>query len=160
VARLFIVLIVVAITVYAFIDCLRSDDGEAQHLPRPIWLIVTLVPLVGGIAWLVLGRVRESALYSSPSTRPRTVAPDDDPEFLRSLDRWRRRDRTEPPPRPDPAAPPQNDGPGTGKGDGKGGGKGGAKGTADPAADAADRGKDRDSEPDPHRSSGDGSDPD
>jgi hypothetical protein len=106
VARLFLTLIVVAVTVYAFIDCLRSDDGEVQHLPRPVWLLLTLVPLVGGLAWLALGRVRESGF--ARGSAPRAVAPDDDPDFLRSLERWRRRDSRTDSSRPgaDPAPPP------------------------------------------------------
>lgn len=82
--RVLLTLITVGITIYAFIDCLRCTDEEVRNLPRPLWMLITLVPLVGGLAWLVSGRPA-AGRPGGPPTRP--LAPDDDPEFLRSLDR-------------------------------------------------------------------------
>jgi hypothetical protein len=43
---------------------------------KPVWiLIVVLLPVLGGILWLIVGRARPSAVA-------RRRAPDDDPEFL------------------------------------------------------------------------------
>jgi hypothetical protein len=82
--RVLLALITVGITIYAVVDCLRSTDDEVRGLPRPLWLLVTLIPLVGGIAWLTFGRAPHGRIGSGPS---RVVAPDDDPEFLLALDR-------------------------------------------------------------------------
>jgi Phospholipase_D-nuclease N-terminal len=83
--RVIVVLLTVGVTIYALVDCLRSTDVEVRVLPRPAWaLIALLVPLLGGIAYLVLGRQR------APVHAGRIVAPDDDPDFLRSLDVPRR----------------------------------------------------------------------
>jgi hypothetical protein len=88
--RVVFVLVVVGVTVYALVDCSRSDAHEVRLLPRSAWfVVVVLLPLVGGLAWLVAGRPAGEAQPAAPATRP--LAPDDDPEFLRRLDQERRR---------------------------------------------------------------------
>jgi hypothetical protein len=84
--RVLLALITVGVTIYTFVDCLHSTDEEVRNLPRPLWLLVTMVPLVGGLTWLILGRPSATA-PTKPSPSPHPPAPDDDPEFLRSLDR-------------------------------------------------------------------------
>ncbi|MFD5561634.1 MULTISPECIES: PLD nuclease N-terminal domain-containing protein [Kitasatospora] len=89
-----------ALWVWAFIDCLTTPEDEIRHLPKVVWVIIVLLfPLVGSIAWLVAGkdrarsRGRRAAWPSGPTAgfpereRPRPLAPDDDPEFLASLKR-------------------------------------------------------------------------
>ncbi|MGW4380658.1 PLD nuclease N-terminal domain-containing protein [Kitasatospora sp. NPDC004531] len=86
-----------ALWVWAFIDCLTTPEDEIRHLPKVVWvLIVLLFPLVGSIAWLVAGKNRarrRAAWPDGPAAgragyeRPRPLAPDDDPEFLASLKR-------------------------------------------------------------------------
>lgn len=83
--RVLLALITVGITIYAFVDCLRSGDDEVRSLPRPLWLLITLIPLVGGLAWLTFGRPLIGGQPPPRSARP--MAPDDDPEFLQSLER-------------------------------------------------------------------------
>lgn len=90
--RVLLALITVGVTTYAFVDCLRSTDDEVRNLPRPMWLAVTLVPLVGGLAWLAFGRAPSGSSAPPPA---RQAAPDDDPDFLRSLDSSFRRQRRE-----------------------------------------------------------------
>ena len=85
--RVVLVLVVVGVMVYALVDCWRSDAQDVRLLPRSVWFLVVLVPLVGGVLWLVYGQPRE--VTARPVARP--VAPDDDPEFLRRLDLERRR---------------------------------------------------------------------
>lgn len=83
-------LLVLALWIWAFIDCLTTPEEEVRHLPKVVWVIIVLLfPLVGSVAWLVAGR-RRGALRTAqagPDERPagRFVAPDDDPEFLASL---------------------------------------------------------------------------
>lgn len=95
-ARLYVLLFVaqIALAVIALISCLSAEEGEIRALPRLVWvLIILFFPLIGSIAWFLAGRPVKSA---QPRTswptgggfpeRSRPVAPDDDPEFLRSLD--------------------------------------------------------------------------
>ncbi|MCD0485295.1 PLD nuclease N-terminal domain-containing protein [Streptacidiphilus sp. ASG 303] len=94
-------LIVLALWVWAFVDCLITPEEEVRHLPKVVWILVILFlgeVLVGPIAWLVAGRARVGAARrrapwpSDADGRPedgrpqrRVLAPDDDPEFLASL---------------------------------------------------------------------------
>ncbi|WP_371497706.1 PLD nuclease N-terminal domain-containing protein [Kitasatospora sp. NBC_00374] len=93
-------LLALAFWVWAFIDCLTTPEDEVRYLPKVVWVIIVLLfPLVGSIAWLVVGKDRRSARSravpwpSGPTAgypeyeRPagRQLAPDDDPEFLASL---------------------------------------------------------------------------
>jgi hypothetical protein len=81
--RVTFALLTVGIALFAFIDCLRCEEDEVHRWPRHLWCLIALIPLVGGIAWLVYGSRVETG--GRPARGPR--APDDDPEFLRSLDR-------------------------------------------------------------------------
>ena len=85
--RVVVVLVVIGVTVYALVDCWGSDGPSVRLLPRPLWFLVVLVPIVGPVLWLVAGRPRDLP----DAALPRPVAPDDDPEFLRRLDLERRR---------------------------------------------------------------------
>ena len=79
--RLILLAIPIAVTVYAFIDVLMTPGGAIHRGPKWLWAVsVLLLPLVGAVMWFVFGR---------PSRRriPPVSAPDDDPEFLRDLNR-------------------------------------------------------------------------
>ena len=73
-----------ALTIYAFIDCLNTPEEETKHLPKVVWVIIILLFwIVGPIVWFFAGKARRPA-----SARGRAggwVAPDDNPEFLKSL---------------------------------------------------------------------------
>ncbi len=73
---------------YALVDLVTTPREQVRTLPKLLWLVVLLVPLFGGLAWLLAGRPRRRR--SGPSAPPaRPVAPDDDDEFLRELRRRR-----------------------------------------------------------------------
>jgi phospholipase D-like protein len=102
VARLYLLLIAVEVVlaIAALISCLSADEGEVSALPRIAWvLIILFFPLLGSIAWFAVGRSRPRPAdtwrvgggFPEPE-RPRPVAPDDDPAFLRSLQPERRQD--------------------------------------------------------------------
>lgn len=85
-ARVLFVLAAIGITVYAAIDCLRSDDDDIRSLPKPLWLLlIVAVPLVGGLIWIFFGH--QAAPGNQPPRRLRSLGPDDDPDFLRTLDK-------------------------------------------------------------------------
>jgi hypothetical protein len=61
-----------------------------RNLPKFLWVaICLLVPGIGGLLYLVAGRPNGASSETSTSKgrrgQFRTVAPDDDPEFLRNL---------------------------------------------------------------------------
>jgi len=81
--RVLLILVPLALSIYAFIDCITTDEQEVRYIPKPLWaILVLLFPLVGSIAWLIVGRDRT---VRRPAARGGWVAPDDNPEFLDSL---------------------------------------------------------------------------
>lgn len=76
------------LVVYCLIDLWQADRERVRLLPKPVWVLLILVlPLLGGVAWLLAGRP-DSLGRSGPAGRrgpqpPR--GPDDDPDFLRGL---------------------------------------------------------------------------
>ncbi|MFF2277840.1 PLD nuclease N-terminal domain-containing protein [Agromyces sp. NPDC058126] len=74
---------VVIFTVYAVVDCALLDRLRIRGLKRGWWIVVILfVPVIGGLLWFFVGR---GGSLNRPAGRNRTVAPDDDTEFLRRL---------------------------------------------------------------------------
>lgn len=89
-------LLTLALWVFCLVDVLTRQDWEVRHLPRLAWLfIVLLVPTVGSLLWLILGRPqgpprpaaqRQYSSHFGEYERPgRHVAqnPADDEAFLR-----------------------------------------------------------------------------
>jgi hypothetical protein len=91
-----------ALIVVALIDCLSSDEGDIRALPRIYWvLLILLFSPIGAIAWFVAGRPRHAVPKAKTwrqgrgfpeAERPREIAPDDDPEFLRRIAKSKRED--------------------------------------------------------------------
>ena len=82
--RAVIPLVAVALTIYAVVDCLQTAQDEVRLLPKIAWLVVVLiVPVVGPLAWLFVGRERSLPPRGRPLSGPR--GPEDDPDFLRNL---------------------------------------------------------------------------
>ena len=89
-----------ALVVFCLIDCVQSDEHRIRNLPKWAWVVVIiLLPILGAVIWLFAGRPTRASAgreaprpsgrtagfpgYQRPTSRP--TAPDDDPEFLRSL---------------------------------------------------------------------------
>jgi len=93
--RVLPVFLELGLVIYCLIDCVQSDELAVRNLPRWAWILLILFfPVVGGVAWLAAGRPVRGGAASSVTGYPehrraprRTVAPDDDPEFLRELGR-------------------------------------------------------------------------
>lgn len=89
-----IVFVALGLAVFCLVQVVQSRGQQVRVLPRWAWaLVIILLPLLGPIGWLVLGQPRRGR----PPTRPqrRTIAPDDDPDFLRRLNRRPRQNPTE-----------------------------------------------------------------
>lgn len=96
------VLIEVGLLVFCLIEAIQTPSDEIRNLPKGLWIIlIVLLPLIGSIAWLVAGRpiVRRRNTWAvgngfpeyqrpgagGPGGQGRSMAPDDDPEFLAGL---------------------------------------------------------------------------
>ena len=104
-----LVLVALGVWLYCLFEVLSTNEGDTRHLPKFAWFIIVLLGFdLGAVAWLVLGRRRgfvtadvtswpPDFLLSADGARrepdaPGPVGPDDDPEFLRQLDRRLRGD--------------------------------------------------------------------
>jgi hypothetical protein len=81
-------ILVLVLAIYCWIEIAQADPRAVRQLPRGLWALLVFVPLVGAIAWLVYGRPNGSGATAAPRpSKPRPVAPDDDPDFLRRIKR-------------------------------------------------------------------------
>lgn len=97
-----------AFWVYCILDVIMSDETLVRNLPKSTWLLLVIIlPDIGGIVWLAIGRPERAGFRpGDPTSRPsptRTtsasdfgppprrsstlgfLAPDDDPDFLKDL---------------------------------------------------------------------------
>jgi hypothetical protein len=92
--------IAVVAWLYAIFDALTAPPERIRNLPKAIWLLIILLLLeIGAVAWFVFGRPRAGVKARTPRSPfgwqgqgdaagrapRRSIAPDDDPEFLRRL---------------------------------------------------------------------------
>lgn len=76
---LILALVLTAFWVYTIVDCSVQPADRHRGVSKPIWiLIVVFLPVLGGLLWLTVGRVRRSVIVARR-------APDDDPEFLEKI---------------------------------------------------------------------------
>jgi hypothetical protein len=94
----FIALVGIGLLVFALVDIVTIDSSRVRHIPKGLWItIIVLFPFLGPILWLTIGReaatARNHGRYQDPptvvSSRARSLAPDDDPDFLDRLRRER-----------------------------------------------------------------------
>ena len=118
-ARIMLVVLALAITIYAISDWVsRSRTWTPGRVNRWVWLaVIVLIPIIGPLAWIIVGlvtRAEQRSVNTSPdSTPPRSSRPDDNPEALSDLaDRIsRRQHRSRPVRRPNdsPQMPPSDE---------------------------------------------------
>ncbi|MBD3689340.1 PLDc_N domain-containing protein [Nanchangia anserum] len=119
-ARVFPVILAIALAIYAIADCARTPSDQLPgRLPKPLWLIlIIMVVYLGPIAWIIASRVSQAearggavstGMWSAEEGLPLTLtrpdgrgsgrdtpkAPDDDPDFLFSLQTQIYRERKE-----------------------------------------------------------------
>ena len=70
----------VVLTVFTTVYAASANSREVRVLSKPIWIVICLfVPVFGALLYLTIGRPQGKRKAST------TIAPDDDPEFLRRL---------------------------------------------------------------------------
>jgi hypothetical protein len=70
----------VVLTVFATVYAASANPRDVRVLSKPIWIVLCVfVPVFGALLYLTIGRPLDNR---KPTT---TIAPDDDPDFLRRL---------------------------------------------------------------------------
>lgn len=103
-ALVFVFLVHLALLIAAVADCLGGERSP-RRLSRGVWvLIIVFLPIAGALLWFWLGRSKPEGpsgpgkpgggggVGGGPKRPKGPVAPDDDPDFLRDLDRQLRDD--------------------------------------------------------------------
>lgn len=83
--RLLVILFVVvlALDIFAIVDIIMTRRGRVRALPKVVWVIlIVLLPVIGAALWFFIGKERRDR-----GGERRTIAPDDDPAFLKNLRR-------------------------------------------------------------------------
>ncbi len=77
-----------ALLVYCVLDLVTTPPSAVRTLPKPVWFVVVLAPVLGPATWFLFGRPPRGATRRNP-TRPAAAPrpPDDDEDFLRDLRR-------------------------------------------------------------------------
>lgn len=97
--RLLPAILVIVLVLYCLVDCIQTEEAAVRNLPKVAWIVIILLfPVIGSVVWLLAGRPqiagqgRRTVPWPNGPTagypeheRPRPLAPDDDPEFLRQL---------------------------------------------------------------------------
>ncbi|MDA0639215.1 MULTISPECIES: PLD nuclease N-terminal domain-containing protein [Nonomuraea] len=89
-AGVLIGLALLAFWLFSLFDVITTPEEEVQQSPKAVWLIiVAAVPIVGGVFWMMRGRpkavVAARPVAGEAGVMPK--GPDDDPDFLKELER-------------------------------------------------------------------------
>ena len=82
-----LVLIALAFWVVSFVDCAMQPATRHRGASKKIWVLITIIPVIGGLLWWTIGRAKPGQMQQM-----QTIPADDDPAFEQKLaeDRIRR----------------------------------------------------------------------
>jgi hypothetical protein len=70
-------LLLLALEIFCLIDVITSDEDRVRHLPKMAWfLLILLVPAIGSVIWLFVGRPSRSPVRRTPYERSVTAYPE------------------------------------------------------------------------------------
>ena len=73
-------------TVFVTVFAASANKNEVRSLPKWVWVLLCLfVPFFGGLLYLMVGRPLRRGDGGGLGGRGKTVAPDDDPNFLKDI---------------------------------------------------------------------------
>src|SRR5439155_8835140 len=82
-----VAVLLIGFWIWALFDCIATDSSLCRNLPKGMWLIIVLLlPDIGSLAWLLLGRPEKahwrpgSTDYLAPR---RPIGIEDDPRYSR-----------------------------------------------------------------------------
>jgi hypothetical protein len=90
-----VALALLVLWIFCILDVISTEEVLCRNLPKYVWLfIVIILPDVGSIAWLLLGRpvgagFRLGSQVGVYKPQKRAIGPEDSPDFLASIKRKR-----------------------------------------------------------------------
>jgi hypothetical protein len=79
----------IGLLIFCLVDCISIYESRIKVLNKIAWVfIIILLPLLGPILWLVIGKDRSRDRPAERARDGRSLAPDDDPEFLKRADHY------------------------------------------------------------------------
>jgi hypothetical protein len=81
--------------IFCILDVISTEEVLCRNLPKYVWLLIVIIlPDVGSIAWLLLGRpvgagFRLGSQVGVYRPQKRAIGPEDSPDFLASIERKR-----------------------------------------------------------------------
>jgi hypothetical protein len=81
----------IALLIFCLVDVISIYEWRIKSLNKLAWVfIIILLPLLGSVLWLTLGKSHASGDQPAGGARQRRgpIAPDDDPEFLKNATRY------------------------------------------------------------------------
>lgn len=82
-----LVLAAVGLMVWSIVDIVLFDPRRVRAVPKPAWILIVLLPVIGPLLWIFIGRGRADRSRAGGGGRRGPVAPDDDPAFLNKLNK-------------------------------------------------------------------------
>ncbi len=90
-----VALALLVLWIFCILDVISTEEVLCRNLPKYFWLIIVIIlPDVGSIAWLLLGRpvgagFRLGSQVGVYKPQKRAIGPEDSPDFLASIERKR-----------------------------------------------------------------------
>ena len=90
-----VALALLVLWIFCILDVISTEDVLCRNLPKYVWLLIVIIlPDIGSIAWLLLGRpvgagFRLGSQIGVYKPQKRAIGPDDSPDFLASIERKR-----------------------------------------------------------------------
>lgn len=88
-------LLLLGLWIYAIFDVISTESALCRNLPKGMWLIIVIIlPDIGSIAWLLLGRPEFAGFRPGDTTvrtTRRAVGPEDEATYLSKSDELNRR---------------------------------------------------------------------
>ncbi len=90
-----VALALLVLWIFCILDVISTEEILCRNLPKYFWLIIVIIlPDVGSIAWLLLGRpvgagFRLGSQVGVYKPQKRAIGPEDSPDFLASIERKR-----------------------------------------------------------------------
>jgi len=88
-----VTLLLLGLWIYCIFDVIATDAAAMRNLPKGVWLMIVLIlPDVGSIAWLLLGRPERTGWRPGDTEarrrlpRARPVGPEDSADFIARLE--------------------------------------------------------------------------